>query len=101
MLFNSNSFQLDLNPLSETLVSSHTTVLGIQYTVAQKMMIRSQILGLIYAITGSQQARPFQSVDRCQNVRSMSIQSDKWEHISGLRVHIHQLHAPDKDSALL
>lgn len=57
MLFNRNFFQIDLNPLSETLVSLHITVLGIQHTVTQKMMIRSQILGLIYAITGSQQAR--------------------------------------------
>lgn len=57
MLFNSSFFQLDLNPLSETLASLHITVLGIQYKITQKMTIRSQMLGLIYAITGSQQAR--------------------------------------------
>lgn len=57
MLFNSNFFQLDLNPLSETLITLQVTVLGIQYTITQKMTIRSQTLGLIYAITGSQEAR--------------------------------------------
>lgn len=68
--------------------------------IKQKMTIRSQILSLIYAVSGSWQAAEFQSVAKCQNVRSCE-HSEKQEEISGHKVHIHQLPDPDKDLALL
>jgi len=43
--------------------------------------------------------RAFQSVAKHQN--PVSIQSAKQEEASGLRVHTHQLPAPDKDPALI
>lgn len=55
MTFNSNFLQLDLNPLSETLVPLYIATLGIQKAINQKKnTIRSQILQLIYAVTESQ-----------------------------------------------
>lgn len=62
------------------------------------MMIRSQILGLIYAVTGSSQANLWPNAKMQDPV---SIQSEKREETSRLRVHIHRLPAPDKDPVLL
>lgn len=101
MLFNSMFFQLDRNPLSKTRPLTHhcirNTIHKNTKSDDQKPNSRADLCN--YRVTAGQTG--FQSVDRCQNVRSVSVQSQKWEYISGFRVHIHQLHAPDKDSALL
>lgn len=62
------------------------------------MTIRSQILGLIYAIKGSRRATEgFNLWPNAKMRDPVSIQSEKQEEISGLTVHIHQLPTPDKE----